>query len=241
MISSHLIYITADVLRVQLSYRVASEVRAKAGGMVSIDETDSRQWSDVVTSLVDKFSQLDHRPRSESAVLSRQLPVFVLDEKGGLYHPSWCDQATKKEDKQEEHFGFEIDDDDSEGEGNEFRPVREKVLFSIAEEPGFGNNADLTLPPINELSQPNRHLQLSISNTMEESGDSFETLETSESFSCCAWENIQHVEENIGDGVGMPILQQMNGDQMQTQGQEVPVLSPLSGKGKLHLLCNPDL
>ena len=238
---SHVIYIAADVLRVQLSYRVASEVQAKAGGMVSFDKADSRQWSDVVTSLAEDFSQLDHRPRSESGVLFKQLPVYVLGEKGRLYHPLWFNQATKEEDKQDEHFGFESDD---EGEGSEFRPVGEKVLFSNAKEPGFGNNADLTLPPINELSQPSRHLQLSISSTVEESEDSVETLETSESLSYCDWENIQHVEEGIGDGGVMPILQQTNGGQIQTQGQEattVSVISPLSEKGKLYLLYNSDL
>ena len=222
----------ADHLFVHVSCRVVSEVQAR--GIVSFGGADPPQWSDVVTALVDEFSQLDHRPRPEPAGTLRQLPVFVLGEKGGLHHPLWFEQATNKQDK--EQSGFKSDDDDDDNEGSDIGPAEENDYFNNEEEPF--NNADLTLRPIEVTPQPDQQFQLSISSTVEEAEDSVRTLETSGTLSN-EWENIEEAEAGIDDGGGgrTPIVgQATRGDEMQAQLQEgatESVSSPLSGTSKL--------
>ena len=44
-----------------------------------------------MVSILHKFPQMDHRPKTNEGSKSSQVPVFVLGGKGGLHHPVWIE------------------------------------------------------------------------------------------------------------------------------------------------------
>lgn len=75
-----------------------------AGSNVTVDPAEARQWSDVVTSLLEEFPQLDHRLSPKRISPRTQLPVLELGGEGGLRHPLWFEETAEPT----------LDDDDDE-------------------------------------------------------------------------------------------------------------------------------